>query len=205
MRSGRLFWGVFLVTLGLFIFAEKADILPVRWGVALGLWPLVLLFWGIALLVGGKVIRYVAAGLAGLVLAYLVVALFNFTMFDGDWSHGPMAETQILVEPPDTSVHKASFTLDSGAGNFTIADTTSELLSVHAETNLGTYTLDQSESAGQRSFTVSLEGKKKGWSFGKYTNRVNAHLHAGPVWDLEMNIGAAKLNCDLTIRSSGLR
>lgn len=198
MKSGRLFWGVFFVALGLLAFAERADWLTVHWGVALGLWPLVLLFWGIALLVGGKAIRLVAAGLAGLVLAYLAVAFFNFSLFDGDWQHSPITETQMIVEPPDTSVHRASFNLDSGAGIFTIADTTTDLLAVNTETNLGTYGLDQSTSGNIRDFTVSLEGKKKGWRLGGYTNRVNAHLHPGPVWDLEMNIGAAKLTCDLT-------
>jgi hypothetical protein len=198
MKSGRLFWGVFLVAIGLLALAERAGILTTQWGVALGLWPLVLLFWGIALLVGGKVIRQIAAGVAGLVLAYLAVAFFNFSLFDSDWPHPAITETQLIVEPPDTSVHRASFNLDSGAGIFTIADTTADLLAVSAETNLGIYELDQSASGNSRDFTVSLEGKRKGWKLGRYTNRVNARLHPDPVWDLEMNIGAAKLSCDLT-------
>jgi len=200
MKSGRLFWGVFFVALGLLIVGEKTSILTPQWGVALGLWPVVLLFWGIALLVGGKALRLIAAGVAGLVLAYLVVALFNFSLFDGDWSRGPEPETVILTEPADTSVHKASFTLDSGAGVFSIEDTTADLLTVQTFTNLGAYALDRSESVSGRAFTASLEGtrKKRGWRLGRFTNRVTTHLNTAPVWDLEMNIGASKLNCDLT-------
>ena len=198
MKSGRLFWGVFFVALGLLVIGEKTSVLTPQWGVALGLWPVVLLFWGIALLVGGKALRLIAAGVAGLVLAYLVVAIFNFSLFDGDWSRGPEPETVILAEPADTSVHRASFTLDSGAGVFSIEDTTADLLTVQTFTNLGTYALDRSENLSGRAFTASLEGKKKGWRLGRFTNHVTTRLNAAPVWDLELNIGASKLNCDLT-------
>jgi len=199
MKSGRLFWGVFFVALGLLIVGEKTSILTPQWGVALGLWPVVLLFWGIALLVGGKALRLIAAGVAGLVLAYLVVALFNFSLFDGDWSRGPEPETVILTEPADTSVHRASFTLDSGAGVFSIEDTTADLLTVQTFTNLGTYALERSENLSGRAFTASFEGKrKKGWRLGRFTNRVTTRLNPAPVWDLELNIGASKLNCDLS-------
>ena len=199
MKSGRLFWGVFFVALGLLIVGEKTSILTPQWGVALGLWPIVLLFWGIALLVGGKALRLIAAGVAGLVLAYLVVALFNFSLFDGDWSRGPEPETVILTEPADTSVHRASFTLDSGAGVFSIEDTTADLLTVQTFTNLGTYALERSENLSGRAFTASFEGKrKKGWRLGRFTNRVTTRLNPAPVWDLELNIGASKLNCDLS-------
>ncbi|MCC6396484.1 MAG: hypothetical protein IT282_05655 [Bacteroidetes bacterium] len=197
MRSGRLFWGVFFVALGLLVFAEKAGILSAQWGVALGLWPLVLVLWGIALLVGGKVIRLVAAGVAGLVLAYLLFTLFSFATCDADWPRSRAVETHVLVEPADTSVHHASFTLDSGAGTFTIADTSTDLLAANVESNIGMYTLDRFASEGSRSLTMSLEGKHKGWRMGRFVNRVAARLHPAPVWDLEMNIGAAKLTCDL--------
>ncbi len=198
MKSGRLFWGVFFVALGLLVFAEKVDILSAQWGVALGLWPLVLLFWGITLLVGGKVIRSVAAGITGFVLAFLFVALFNLSSCGPDWSRDQVPETQILTESADSSVRRASFILESGAGAFTLADTSRDLLSIQATTNIGKYSLDRFESADGRSFTVSLEGKKKGWRLGNYANRVTAKLHTAPVWDLELNIGAAKLACDLT-------
>lgn len=199
MRSGRLFWGVFFVTLGLLFLADRTGIMSPHWGVALGLWPLVLLFWGIALLVGGKAIRLIAAGLAGIVLAYLVVTLFSFSAFEGGWMHGgPEPQYVILAEPPDTSVHKASFALESGAGVFSIEDTTTDLVNVNTFTNFGSYTLDRTEGASGPVFTASLEGKKKGWRLGKFTNRVATRLHTGPSWDLELNIGAAKLMCDLT-------
>ena len=106
--------------------------------------------------------------------------------------------SQVLASPADATIERATFVLDSGAGAFTVADTTSDLLNVQVESNIGTYTLDQTGSGSERTYTVTLEGKRRGWRLGRTTNQVTARLNTAPVWDLEMNIGAAKLTCDLT-------
>jgi hypothetical protein len=198
MRPGRIFWGVALVALGLLVLAHKAGLMTPQWNIALGLWPLVLVLWGIGLLVGGKMIRVVTAGVAGLVLAYFLAALFTFSLWDGEYSEGMTTATQVLASPADATIERATLVLDSGAGAFTVADTTSDLLNVQAESNIGTYTLDQTGSGSERTCTVTLEGKRRGWRLGKTTNQVTARMNTAPAWDLEMNIGAAKLTCDLT-------
>jgi hypothetical protein len=198
MRPGRIFWGVALVSLGLLVLAHKAGIMTPNWGIALGLWPLVLVLWGIGLLVGGKAIRLVTAGVAGMVLAYFFAALVTMSFWE-DEGEGDLANaSQSFVVSPDSAVKRAKFILDSGAGAFTIADTSTNLLSAEVESNIGMYALDESGGKGDRTYTMSLEGKRKGFRFGRNTNQVTAHLSPEPVWDLEMNIGAAKLTCDLT-------
>ena len=198
MRPGRIFWGVSLVALGLLVLGHKAGIMTPRWSIALGLWPLVLVLWGIGLLVGGKAIRIVTAAVAGLVLAYFLAAVFTMSFWDQDEEVDMAKATQSFVVAPDTAVKHATFILESGAGNFTVADTTVNLLHAAVETNIGMYKLDESGSGSDRTYTMSLEGKKKGWKMGRATNQVTAHLGLRPSWDLEMNIGAAKLTCDLT-------
>jgi hypothetical protein len=198
MRSGRIFWGVALVSLGLLVLAHKAGIMTPKWSIALGLWPLVLVLWGVGLLVGGKVVRFVTAGVAGIVLAYFLAALFTMSFWD-DEEEGEMAKaSQSFVVSPDTAVKRAKFVLDSGAGAFTIADTSMNILQAEVESNIGMYAFDEGGQKDDRTYTMSLEGKRKGIRMGRTTNQVTAHLNSAPIWDLEMNIGAAKLTCDLT-------
>jgi hypothetical protein len=198
MRPGRIFWGVALVSLGLLVLAHKGGIMTPKWSIALGLWPLVLVLWGVGLLVGGKVIRYVAAGVAGLVMAYFLAALFTMSFWE-DEDEGALANaSQSFIVSPDTVVKHAKFVLDSGAGAFTIADTSVNILHAEVESNIGMYMFDESGQKDDRTYTMSLQGKRKGFHMGRNTNQVTAHLNPGPVWDLEMNIGAAKLTCDLT-------
>lgn len=199
MKPGRVFWGVSLLALGLLVLAEKADILAAQWSVAVLLWPIVLVFWGVTLLVGGRSIRIIAAGVAGLVLAYFLVALFNYVTLDGEDGEEALTDTsQVFVVPQDTAVSRASFVLESGAGIFTVRDTTTHLLHVATEANLGRYMLDESADIDQRTYKVWMEGRKKGWRLGRTSNRVVANLSTVPVWDMILNIGAAKLTCDLS-------
>ncbi len=198
MRPGRIFWGVALVSLGLLVLAHKAGVMTPKWGIALGLWPLVLVLWGVGLLVGGKVVRMIAAGVAGLVLAYFLAALVTTSFWDEEDGEALANASQSFVVSPDTTVKHARFVLDSGAGAFTIADTSMNVFFAEVESNIGMYAFDEAGQGGDRTYTMSLEGRRKGFRLGHHTNQVTARLNPAPVWDLEMNIGAAKLTCDLT-------
>ena len=198
MKPGRIFWGVALVALGLIVLGHKAGIMTPQWSIALGLWPLVLVLLGIGLLVGGQAIRIVTAAVAGIVLAYFLSAVITMSFWDDEEQADTAKATQSFIVAPDPAVKHATFVLESGAGNFTVADTSINLVHAQVETNIGMYRLDESGAGKERTYTMSLEGKKKGWRMGRATNQVTAHLGVAPVWDLEMNIGAAKLTCDLT-------
>ncbi len=198
MKTGRLFWGVFFLGLGVLVLGEKLSIIGVQWGIAWKLWPVVLLLWGAALLIGGNLARRIAAGAAALTLAYFLVALFSFSWCNDDWHSGPIAESQqTLVEPFDSSLHRAAFSLESGAGIFTVGDTTADLLAIRTESDMGGYVLSSSGQGEGKRYMLSMEGKKK-WRFGRMTNRVDVRLNAGPAWDLDVDVGAAELQCDLT-------
>lgn len=198
MRPGRIFWGVALVSLGLLVLAHKAGVMTPKWSIALGLWPLVLVLWGIGLLVGGKMVRLIAAGVSGIVLAYFLAALVTTSFWDEGDDDELANSSQSFVVSADTAVKRARFVLDSGAGAFTIADTSMHLFFAEVESNIGMYAFDEAGQGEDRTYTMSLEGKRKGFRLGHHTNQVTARLNAAPVWDLEMNIGAAKLTCDLT-------
>jgi hypothetical protein len=197
MKTSRLFWGLFLLTIGVLVLLDKTGVFVVQWNIAWKFWPVALIFWGIAMLIGGKVIRLVAAALAALVLAFVLVSLFNMTWFDGEWSHAPITETQEMNESFDPSIKQATFTLESGAGSFSIGDTTAQLVNVKTESSFGTYRLERNQDSEGVSVSLELDGNHAAWPPGRIRNRVQVSLNPAPVWDVRLDVGATKLNCDL--------
>ena len=197
MKTSRLFWGLFLLTIGVLVLLEKTGVFVAQWNVAWKFWPVALIFWGIALLIGGNVIRLVAAAVAALVLGFVLVSLFNMTWFDGEWNNAPITETQEMNESFDPSIKQATFTMESGAGSFSIGDTTAQLVNVKTESSFGTYRLERDQDAEGVRVSLELDGNHAAWPPGRIRNQVQVSLNPVPVWDVRLDVGATKLNCDL--------
>jgi hypothetical protein len=84
MSNGRLFWGVFLVVVGGIFFLDRIGLYPpihFSWR----LWPLILVFFGIATLVRIRVVKIIAVALAAVCSGLLVTNLMvSHTFFDGE-------------------------------------------------------------------------------------------------------------------------
>jgi hypothetical protein len=195
MKTGRVFWGVFFLSLGAAFLLERFGVLSLQWHHAWQWWPVVLIAWGSALLFGGKVVKLIAVIVAAVVLALVLTAMLNFSSWYDDTDQGDLAKGQLFQEEFTPGSTSASFALDAGAGVFTIGDTTSDFVAVKTSTSLGTYALDRSGS----DFTLHFEGThRRHWPPGRISNHAQVHLNAAPVWDLDLDVGAAKVRCDLT-------
>jgi hypothetical protein len=197
MKTSRLFWGLFLLTIGVLVLLEKTGVFVAQWNVAWKFWPVALIFWGIALLIGGKVVRLVAASVAALVLGFVLVSMFNMTWFDGESSNAPITQTQEMDESFDPSIKQATFVMESGAGSFSIGDTTSQLIHVKTESSFGTYRLERNQDAEGVRVSLELDGNRTAWPPGRIRNSVQVNLNPVPEWDVRLDVGATKLNCDL--------
>jgi hypothetical protein len=195
MKTGRLFWGVFLLSLGGAFLLQRFGVLSLQWHHAWQWWPLVLVAWGVALLFGGKIVKMIAVVVAAVVLALALTAMLSFSWWEDNRGNGVMAKEQVFQEEFSPEAKTASFTLDSGAGTFTIGDTTSQFLAVSTTTSFGDYALDKNGT----DFTLRLLGSGgKHWPPGRVRNHVDVRLNPSPTWDLHFDVGAAKVKCDLT-------
>jgi hypothetical protein len=197
MKTSRLFWGLFLLTIGVLVLLDKTGVFVAHWNVAWKFWPVVLVFWGIALLVGGKAVRLVAAAVAAVVLGFVLVSMFNMTWFDGECSTAPITQMQEMDESFDPSIKQATFSMESGAGSFSIGDTTSQLVHVITESSFGSYRLERNQDAEGVRVSLELNGNHAAWPPGRMRNLVQVNLNPAPVWDVRLDVGATRLNCDL--------
>ena len=195
MNTSRIFWGTLWIVAGGLILLTKLDLLSLPIGSIWRLWPLVLVLWGVGILVGGKAVRALLA-----VLAAILVALIIFGAWQewGWWEHMPRELTsQTFMETYDTTVHRASLRFASGAGTFTIRDTCDALFRAETETDYGKYAVTSREGNSSKSVTLSLEDHVSGFRAGG-RNRVDMRMRPGPLWAVNLEVGAAKLDADLS-------
>ncbi|MEZ5084451.1 MAG: DUF5668 domain-containing protein [Bacteroidales bacterium] len=209
MKYGNIFWGVILITLGVLFALRNLDIYFFSWGSIFRLWPLVFVFWGISLLPvksGMKLLLTVVT----VVVAIILLASYpgrGYHFFNGWKDHITIGrdyddneeqnwEDQIHSEEFDDAIQYATLNFDAAAGDFKIRGVTSKLFEFETEGNAGPYTAitkDIGEDA------VIIDFSQKHFRGGKdIENSVWMNLNENPVWNLNIDVGAAKLDMDLS-------
>ena len=195
MNTSRIFWGTLWIVAGVLILLSKLDLLTLQIGSIWRFWPLVLVLWGVGILTGGKAVRALLA-----VLAALLVALIIFSLWEewGGWGHASREMTsQSFKEMYDTAYHRASLRFQSGAGTFSLHDTCADLFRAETETDLGRYEITSDAGSEARSVSLSMEDRVHGFLPGG-KNRVDMRMNPGPLWSVNLEVGAAKLDADLS-------
>jgi hypothetical protein len=194
MNTSRIFWGTLWIVAGLLILLAKLDVMTLPLGSLWKFWPLILVLWGISVLTGAKALRVVLVALTAVLLALIIYGLWE------DWGSGrePRELTnQTFIERYDTTLHRASLRFVSGAGSFTLHDTCADLFQAETATNFGKYEIDSRTGDDGRDLTLRLGDHPGPFNTGG-RNNVTMSLHPGIVWALNLQLGAAKLDADLS-------
>lgn len=194
MNTSRIFWGTLWIVAGVLILLAKLDVMTLQLGSLWKFWPLVLVLWGVSVLTGAKAIRGLLAALAAILLALIMYGLWE------EWGSGrePRELTsQTFMETYDSTLHLASLRFVSGAGSFTIRDTCAPLFRAETATDFGKYEMDSRTGSEEKDLTLRLADHPGGFRAGG-RNSVTMCLNPGPVWALNLEIGAAQLHADLT-------
>ncbi len=221
MKYGNIFWGVILITLGALFAMRNFDIFFFSWGSIFKLWPLIFVFWGIALLpVKGmlKIVLTVATVAIGIIILSQSPHSQNHwgiwwhdrdnweqdydyysdddddyddsETYDGNW------DDQYISDEYDFEDKYARLNLDAVAGEFDIKGVTSYLFEFEAGGNGGRYnaTTDRlNDSTVKIQFTQESIRKRK-----NYRNYFELNLNQNPIWQLNLDVGAADMEMDLT-------
>ncbi len=209
MKASRLLAGLLIVLLGVALFLSNFDVINVNWDLVFKLWPVLLIFAGISVLVHNekwKAALYVLTTI--LVVIWILSAISEGSrsfhdVFDGDGS----VRVQEFSTEMSKDISHAEFTLNAGAGKFSIADTTGSVLAAKAETNLGDYTFNSDKNGTTENLSLSMENHSHAWWFGGSRNDVKVRLNSGPDWRLNLNVGACKGDFDLApykVRSANI-
>ncbi len=214
MKYKHLFWAVILIMIGLLFILRNLNVIHFTWFSFWRLWPLILLFWGISILPIRDAIKYVLLG-AVIVFTFLFINrlterpwFFQFhepgSNLHWDWGGGHDEERnysgafkdQDLVVPFDSLVVNGNLQLDAAVGNFTIAGGTTDFLSFSKKGDIGNYELTTTEGKNSKSISLRMQEGTSTRHLNK--NQVDIKLNLKPAWNLNLDIGAANVNMDLS-------
>jgi hypothetical protein len=103
---------------------------------------------------------------------------------------------QKLSVPFDSLSKRGILSLEAAAGEFKINDSTAEFLSFDKSGDIGNYEMTTNEVNGEKKITLKMQEGTSRHNIRK--NEVNIKLNTKPSWNLEMNIGAASADFDLS-------
>ncbi len=205
MSYRKIFWGVLLVLIGVLFILKNTGVLFFNWHTILNLWPVILILWGISLIPVKDWIKAVLSIVTVIITFFAVQQYgrndnwnwhFNYND-DNDTEVNKDAATQNLSEDMDSLVKYAALDLNIGVGEFSINDTTGsdQLVSLDRSGSQGRYSMTSSDSDSTRRIKLSLD---KAEFKGEVKNKVKMKLNPYPIWDLELNVGAAEVDFDLS-------
>ncbi|NMB81401.1 MAG: hypothetical protein GYA14_06245 [Ignavibacteria bacterium] len=201
MKSGQLFWGFFLLSIGALFLLTKYDVIYSDFDFIWNLWPLIFILWGAIVIFKNSLVRPVVSAIFGIFLAILLFGLianifsgFNFR-FNSSYKD---YDTQTYSEEYNESIKTAEFVLKSGGGSFEIKDATDKLVEGTSYGSLAEYDL-YTNLEGDNAYVEFNLGKKEFDLFhGKLRNHLEVNLNEKPVWDFVFKFGAAKAKFDLS-------
>ena len=194
MHTSRIFWGTLWIVAGILILLAKLDVMTFQIGTLWKFWPLVFVLWGISVLTGAKSVRALIAVLAAVLLALIIYGVWE------EWGYGgePREMTsQTFLERYDPALHRAALRFVSGAGTFTLRDTCADLFRAETWSDYGKYDIDSRTENDGKDLTFRMENRHISLRAGG-RNTVTMKLHPGPAWSLNLELGAAKLDADLS-------
>ena len=207
MKAENIIWGLVLVLIGVLFILKNLDIIYFSWHGIWRLWPLVLVLIGVVIL---PIKEGYKIALTLVVLAIGAVFLIAYSG-DDDWndrwlfSHKDKSDEpakvevdQMISEAYDTTINAAVLSFDAAAGNFRIEQTTTELFEFEREGNLGRYNYSIKDLGDKTEINIELEGKDQKVIRGDLKNQVRMKLNPNPEWDLNVDVGAASIDMDLT-------
>lgn len=208
MKYGNIFWGVILITLGTLFAMRNFDIFFFSWRSVFRLWPLIFVFWGIALLPVKAMVKLLLT-VATVVVGIIILASNPvqhggwFNPWNDDFSYEREYEEedypwkkQEFNEPYDPDIQFATLNLDAAAGSFNIEGLTSRLFEFETEGNTGPYSV-LTKDVDENGVIIDFDHKRfKGRS--NLEHSVRMRLNDNPVWKFNLDVGAASFDLDLT-------
>jgi len=209
MSYRKIFWGLLLVIIGILFILKNTGVLFFSWHTIWHLWPVILILWGISLIPVKDWIKLVIS------LVTIVVTFFAMQQYgprdDHNWQFRWDDRNEFnddndndtsntynnkMSEEFNSAIQFAELKLNIGVGQFTIDDTCNKLIEVSHDNSDANYSMTAKTQDSLCVVNLSLD--KSEFHGGQMDNNVNVKLNPNPIWDLDLNVGAAEVNFDLT-------
>ena len=203
MKYGKIFWGILLVTLGILFAFRNFGVIDFSLHNIFRLWPLLLVFWGIAIIPLKPMVKFILTLIAIIIAVVFLLKSptreyhwFNWH-YDKDYSQIDESEMieQHFAEAFDSGILFAKLNLDVAAGEFQIENMSVDLFEFTNEGNSVSYDVSTDRENDKAIIDIHNEGIQIGNK--KFREESWLSLNEQPVWDLDIDVGAADMKMDL--------
>jgi hypothetical protein len=211
MKTKHLFWGFLFLTLGTLILLNNVTSFTLYWINIWRYWPVFLILIGISLIIKEPLIRGAVVSITAIIIGISIFAALKtgWGFFEDnivvdvdngidirEWNDGDY-KVKTFDEEYNDNIKKASLSLKVGVGSFKITGTTPLLFTATTKGYNNKYSLSRMQD-GERVKLFFERREKKFFLFnGKNKNKVDISLNDNPVWDLNLDVGAAATEFDL--------
>ncbi len=198
MKYKNIFWGLVLILLGVLFTLKNLNIIQFNWVHFLGLWPLLLIFWGISLIPINEIIKFVLYILALIFGIYLV----NTSKDDSIWflKFQNFAENkyneQIIEKEYYSNIKVAQLKLSAVSGSFDVKGNTDKLLIFTNKGTLGEYKISEKNNDSTIFIDLGLESNIVSVNKNQ-DNSCKLLLNTTPIWNLIFEAGASDINLEI--------
>jgi len=206
MSYRKIFWGIVLIMIGILFILKNAGIVFISWHMIWSLWPVLIILWGISVIPVKDWIKLVAS-LVIIIVGFLLVQRdpgtdhfswrFNRNQdWNDEWNDNDTTDNnQALYEDYNDTIRFAKLNFEVAAGKFLIRDTSFKLIELQRKGSSGRYTMTSRDEDSVRVLDLQFE---QAGNVHNFSNDVQLKLNPKPVWDLDLSIGAASIDFDLT-------
>lgn len=200
MNFKNAFWGILLVALGGLFLLKNLDIIYFSWWDVWHLWPVLLVFLGISVLPIRAVIKVLLSVVTVVVAVTLILSNPGWHPrwpLNIEWESSDDQERneQLIFEEFDPGTTEAKLNFDAAAGEFIIRGTTENLFNFKKDGNFGNYIYSIKDLDRRKEIRIDLSEKIT--TPIKMKNEVELKLNQQPVWELDIDVGAADIELDL--------
>ena len=207
MSYRKIFWGLLLVIIGILFILKNTGVLFFSWHTMWHLWPVILILWGISLIPVKDWIKLVLS-VATVLITVLAVQIYgpkDDNRWEFEWNENRHRDNNqdevtsynnVMSENFDSLTKYAELKLNIGVGNFQIKDSTDKLIEVKHDNDKANYSMTAKAEDSLTRIELSLE--KGDFDKGNVRNNVMMKLNPNPSWDLDLNVGAAEVDFDLS-------
>ena len=199
-KNGQLFWGFFFLTVGVLFLLDKNNVFVIVPNEMWKYWPILIVFWGVAILTKGTILKPIISVLSGVFVGLFIYgSIFGLHhSIDRDDEIKHELTTSTFYEDFRDSTESATLSLRAGIGKITIGGITDKLLDgtssgFYNDFNFKTRYRDNSARVVLRHSQDEINIL----SDNQYRN-LELSLNPIPEWEVDIQAGAATVKLDLT-------
>jgi len=214
MKTERVIWGLIFLFIGGVLLLDNFGLINFHWDIIWRFWPLVLIVLGVNMLFPGE-----DSARGGIISVIITIAALVFIGFQGtrnraneerrfrwenSWNDDEESNNErdevgnTFSEPLSAATKYAVLNIEGGATKYDLHDTTSELFAAEVKKRGGNYSLFKTSTDSTDNLTFSMSGKHNEFKNHSGGGKAVLKLNTKPVWDLNLEVGAGKVDFDLT-------